>query len=70
MPLFRQFFDWLSVKDYAAAKERAAIETAARYSRGNVAAQSGWFLDEAGLQKLSAAGDRAVSNLKQKTQLT
>ncbi len=66
MSFIRQFFDWLSVKDYVAAKERATVETVARYSRGNVSVQNGWFLDEAGLRKLSAAGDRAMLRLKHK----
>jgi len=66
MSIFRQAFDWITVRDYVAAKNRAAIETAARYSRGNIAVQNGWFLDKTGLDLLSREGDKAISRLKQK----
>jgi hypothetical protein len=66
MSIIRQLFDWLAVKDYTNAKQRAAVETAARYSRGNVSVQNGWFLDDAGLKELSAAGDRAIVRLQRK----
>lgn len=62
----RQLFDWLMVRDYEAAKHQAAKRTAARYSRGNVSVQNGWFMDSAGLKQLSAAGDLATRRIKQR----
>ncbi|MCZ8149961.1 MAG: hypothetical protein O9325_19170 [Roseomonas sp.] len=59
-----KIIDWFAVRDYDRAKEKAAISIAARYARGNVAVQNGWFIDQSGLDKLSAHGDAATKQLK------
>jgi hypothetical protein len=56
----------LSVRDYGAAKQKAAAETAARYSRGNASIQNGWFLDRQKLTDLSARADDDMKFLAKK----
>lgn len=57
---------WLLFADYDAAKEAASLDTASRYSRGNIAVQNGRILDKRGLDKLSEDGDDAAEALKEK----
>lgn len=64
--LLRQFLDWLAVRDYDAAKRGAAAETAARYTRGNVAVQNGWFIDEDGLRDLSVQADEDMKAIEKR----
>jgi hypothetical protein len=60
----QRFCDWWNLADYDAAKDEATKNVAARYGRGNVSFQNGWILDEDGLKKLSAAGDKAMAKLR------
>lgn len=60
----RKIVDWLTVNDYARAKRKAASSVAARYTRGNVHVQNGWFLDEEGLDRLSKSGNDAAASLR------
>lgn len=60
----RRFYNWLTLTDYENAKEEATLLVVKRLSRGNTSTQNGWFLDFAGLLKLSKAGDVALRKLK------
>jgi hypothetical protein len=62
----QRVLDWLRVRDYAVEKQKSAVKVAARYSRGNVALQNGWFLTRSGLEKLSADGDTAMKQMQKK----
>lgn len=63
--MLRRFYDWVTLADYEQAKERATDEIIARYARGNVALQNGWYMDEAKLEKLSRDADRALARARQ-----
>jgi hypothetical protein len=58
--------DWFALRDYERAKEKAAADLAARYSRGNTAMQNAWFIDQRALDALSVAGDTAARSLQTK----
>ena len=60
----RAIYDWLTLADYKAAKERATAQIVARFARGNTAVQNGQYIDEDKLRDLSAAGDRATESLR------
>lgn len=62
--MFKKLVNWLSLADYYAAKEDASVEIVSRYARGNVNAQSGRILDREALDKLTAAGDKAMSRVR------
>jgi hypothetical protein len=62
----RSVLDWFRVKDYDAAKTKSAAEVAARYSRGNVNVQNGWFINAEQLGQLSASADLAMKNIDKK----
>lgn len=64
--MVRKLIDWLTLKDYDLAKHEGTMRVIARYSRGNVAVQNGWLMDDARLQELSAAGDKAMESLEQR----
>ncbi len=59
----RKLVDWLRLADYSAAKEKATDDVVARYSRGNVAAQNGEYIDREKLDALSEEGDKAMTAL-------
>jgi hypothetical protein len=59
-----ELFRWLTLADYEAEKEKASEAIVARYARGNICTQNGWYLDDEKLAKLSAAGDLAMKHLE------
>lgn len=64
--LLKELISWLKLADYDDASRHASEQIVARYARGNVALQNGWFMDKSDLARLSEAGDRAIANPKLK----
>jgi len=63
----RSLYEWLTLKDYEKAKKRATAQIVSRFSRGNTSLQNGSYMDESELRDLTAAGDKAVENLRRRT---
>lgn len=61
--MLRQLRDWLALRDYEEAIERARLEVVSRFARGNVKFQNGDVIDGAELDRLSDEGDRALEFL-------
>jgi hypothetical protein len=64
MTTFRTVYDWVTLRDYEAAKERATDEVVERLSRGNTLAQDGSAMEEAELLRISLAADVAMNKLE------
>jgi hypothetical protein len=64
MERFRSLRDWLSLRDYEQAMTEAEQKIVARYSRGNVCIQNGWFIDKDKLNDMSRQADAASESLK------
>lgn len=60
----RDLRDWLTLRDYEAAKGKAEQQIIARFSRGNVSIQNGWFIDKDRLAQLSCDAEKAVVSLR------
>ena len=61
--MLRKFIDRLIFGGYESAKDDATTRIVARYSRGNTTIQNGYILDEDGLRRLRAKGDKAARSL-------
>jgi hypothetical protein len=61
--VFRRLRDWLSLRDYDEANRDAERHVVARYTRGNVRAQSGRFMTKADYDRLVAQGSLAAKRL-------
>jgi hypothetical protein len=59
----RAVYDWVTLRDYEAAKERATDEIVERISRGNTLAQDGASMEQQELNSLSSAADAAMLKL-------
>jgi hypothetical protein len=59
----RTVIDWVTLKDYDTAKERATDEIVERLSRGNTLAQDGGSMEQDELDRMSLAADAAMLNL-------
>ncbi|MEQ1888029.1 MAG: hypothetical protein ABL951_02480 [Alphaproteobacteria bacterium] len=59
-----EILDWLLLGGYEAAKEDATRQIIARYARGNIAIQNGYYIDEVELKALRVAGDKAMENIR------
>lgn len=59
-----KILDHILLGGYEAAKEEATRQVVARYSRRNISAQNGYFIDQKGLQLLHKAGDKAMRNIR------
>ena len=57
-------WDWVTLRDYDAAKERATDEIVERLSRGNTLAQDGASMERGELDTFSAAADGAMTKLE------
>lgn len=60
----RNFSNWLTLKDFHDAQRAAEEELVARYARGNTSIQNGWYIDEAGIEKLGRKGDRSFKKIR------
>ncbi len=58
-----EILDRILLGGYEAAKKAASRQIVVRYARGNVNVQNGHLIDEAGLEKLRVAGDKAMKRL-------
>jgi hypothetical protein len=56
-------YDWLTFRDYEAAKEGATNRVVERLSRGNTLAQDGSAMEQDDLDRLSAAADVALRKM-------
>lgn len=56
--------DWLSLRDYDEARDKATKKIVARYSRGNIKVQLGSFLDRKNLDNRSLAADHSMANIQ------
>jgi hypothetical protein len=59
------FYDWLTLRDYEEAKERATDQVVERLSRGNTLAQDGSAMERHELDCLSSAADAAMRKMRQ-----
>ncbi len=59
-----EIIDRVLLGGYEAAKKDATRKIVARYARGNVAVQNGYYIDEDELQALRLAGDKAMQNIR------
>lgn len=64
--MLRKLFNWVTLTDYEIAKEEATELVVKRFSRGNVSAQNGWYMDRSQLDDLSKAADAAMERLEQR----
>jgi len=62
--VLKSFFQWITLRDYDVAKDQATEAVVKRFSRGNTSVQNGWYMDQSKLDKLSAAGDKAVAYIQ------
>ena len=62
--MFRRLIARLTMSDYEEARDRATKQIVSRYSRGNVRAQGGKFIEELELRRMSKAADAAMERLK------
>jgi hypothetical protein len=60
----RAVYDWVTMRDYDLAKERATDEVVERFSRGNTLAQNGSSLEEPELEDMSLQADEAMRELE------
>lgn len=60
----RAVYDWVTLRDYDLAKERATDEVVGRFSRGNTLAQDGASLEQQELENLSLKADEAMRKLE------
>ena len=66
MAAIRSIFEWVTLRDYEAAKERATDEVVERFSRGNTLAQDGASMEEAELNRFSIAADAAMIRIERR----
>jgi hypothetical protein len=66
MEKLQQLHEWFTLADYAEAGDAATRRIVKRYTRGNVSAQNGRYLNENALAALSEQGDRAAARLQRK----
>lgn len=64
--MIREFLEWISLRDYDEALNRAASRIVARYSRGNTSVQDGRIIDEKDLESLAQKADIAIAHLIRK----
>jgi hypothetical protein len=62
----RALCDWVTLRDYDRAKDRAAEEIEQQISRGNTLAQNGSCLEQPELDKVSMAADRAMVRIERR----
>lgn len=60
MTYVRTVRDWVTLKDYDNARERATDEIVERLSRGNTLAQDGGSMEQDELDRMSLAADAAM----------
>ena len=56
--------NWISLRDYDAAKQEATDRIVKRQSRGSIYAQNGWYMSPAELQKNSHDADDNVEYIR------
>ena len=64
MANIRSIYEWVTLRDYEAAKERATEEVVGRFSRGNTLAQDGSAMEQADLTRISIAADIAIGKIQ------
>lgn len=57
------FYNWLTLRDYEAAKEQATDQVVERLSRGNTLAQDGSSIERSELDQMSTAADAAMNRV-------
>lgn len=60
----RAIYDWVTLRDYENAKERATDDIVERISRGNTLAQDGSSLERQDLNRISVAADSAMTKIE------
>jgi hypothetical protein len=66
MTTLRAIYEWVTLRDYDAAKERATDEVVERLSRGNTLAQDGSSMEEPELTRMSVAADKAMKKIERR----
>lgn len=66
MTTLRAIYEWVTLRDYDAAKERATDEVVERLSRGNTLAQDGSSIEEPELTRMSVAADIAMKKIERR----
>lgn len=66
MATLRAIYEWVTLRDYEAAKERATDEVVERLSRGNTLAQDGSSMEEPELTRMSVAADIAMKKIERR----
>jgi len=56
-------YDWVTLRDYQQAKERATDQVVERLTRGNTLAQDGSAMEQDELDQLSRSADDAMRSL-------
>jgi hypothetical protein len=64
MATIRAIYEWLTLRDYEAAKERATDEVVERLTRGNTLAQNESSMEETELNRISIAADAAMEKIE------
>jgi hypothetical protein len=63
----RSLYEWVTLRDYEAAKEHATNEVAERFSRGNTLSQENdSSLEETDLARISIAADAAMMKIERR----
>jgi hypothetical protein len=62
----RAVYDWVTLRDYENAKERATDEIVERISRGNTLAQDGSSMEQPELNRISIAADSAMKKIEKR----
>jgi hypothetical protein len=66
--IISSIYDWLTLRDYHAAKEQATNDVVERLSRGNTLAQNGSSMEQHELNELSIAADMAMDKVERRLQ--
>ncbi len=66
MTTIRSIYEWVTLRDYEAAKERATDEVVERLSRGNTLAQNGSSMEQSELNQISIAADAAMMRIERR----
>ena len=66
MTTIRSIYEWVTLRDYKATKERATDEVVERFSRGNTLAQDGSSMDNPELNRFSVAADAAMGKIERR----
>lgn len=61
--MWTQVVNWLTLRDYVAAKEAATHRIVRKQSRGSISAQNGDIMHKKELDELSRRADEAVERL-------